>query len=39
MRDRLPDREAMGRLMRDAGLSKIEIENEPGRFLALGRKS
>ena len=39
MRDRLPDREAMGRLIRDAGLSKIEIENEPGRFLALGRKS
>jgi ubiquinone/menaquinone biosynthesis C-methylase UbiE len=39
MRDRLPDREAMGRLMRDAGLSKIEIENEPGRFLALGTKS
>ncbi len=39
MRDRLPDREAMGRLMRDAGLSKIEMENEPGRFLALGRKS
>jgi ubiquinone/menaquinone biosynthesis C-methylase UbiE len=39
MRDRLPDREAMGCLMRDAGLSKIEIENEPGRFLALGRKS
>ena len=39
MRDRLPDRETMGRLMRDAGLSKIEMENEPGRFLALGRKS
>ena len=39
MRDRLPDREAMGHLMRDAGLSRIEIENEPGRFLALGRKS
>ena len=39
MRDRLPDREAMGRLMREAGLSKIEMENEPGRFLAMGRKS
>ena len=38
MADRLPDRETMERLMNDAGLTKIEIENEPGRFLASGRR-
>ena len=36
--DRLPDREMMTRLMSDAGLSEIAIDNEPGRFLARGRK-
>jgi ubiquinone/menaquinone biosynthesis C-methylase UbiE len=37
-RDRLPDRETMARLMADAGLAEIDIENEPGRFVARGRK-
>ena len=36
--DRLPDKKAMARLMSKAGLTHIEIENEPGQFLALGRK-
>jgi ubiquinone/menaquinone biosynthesis C-methylase UbiE len=36
--DRLPDRETMTRLMFEAGLTEIVIENEPGRFLARGRK-
>jgi len=37
-RDRLPDKETLARLMSDAGLADIKIENEPGRFLARGRK-
>jgi len=37
--DRLPDRGAMAHLMSEAGLTGVEIENEPGKFLALGRKS
>jgi len=36
--DRLPGRETLARLMSEAGLADIEIENEPGRFLARGRK-
>ncbi len=36
--DRLPDRETLARLMSESGLSEIEIENEPGRFFARGRK-
>jgi SAM-dependent methyltransferase len=38
-RDHLPGREAMAHLMGDAGFSDIEIHNEPGRFLARGRKA
>lgn len=38
-RDRLPEPSEMARLMRGAGLSAIEIRNEPGRFLAGGRKA
>lgn len=36
--DRLPDKETMTRLMWEAGLTDIGIEDEPGRFLARGRK-
>lgn len=36
--DRLPDKESLAGLMSEAGLSDIVIENEPGRFLARGRK-
>jgi len=36
--DRLPDRETMAGLMSQSGLSDVKIENEPGRFLASGRK-
>jgi ubiquinone/menaquinone biosynthesis C-methylase UbiE len=38
-KDHLPDRQAMARLMEAAGLSGIYIINEPGKFLAQGRKS
>jgi len=38
LHDRLPDRETMAALLTGAGLSGIEIGNEPGRFLARGRK-
>jgi ubiquinone/menaquinone biosynthesis C-methylase UbiE len=37
-RDRLPHKEALARLMSEAGMADIKIENEPGRFLARGRK-
>jgi len=36
--DRLPGKEALARLMSEAGLADIKIENEPGRFLARGSK-
>ncbi len=36
--DHLPDRETMLGLMENAGLSQIHIVNEPGKFLAQGRK-
>jgi ubiquinone/menaquinone biosynthesis C-methylase UbiE len=37
-RDRLPDPEALRLLMKNAGLIAISMVNEPGRFIALGRK-
>jgi ubiquinone/menaquinone biosynthesis C-methylase UbiE len=37
--DRLPDPEAVSLLMKDSGLSDISTVNEPGRFIALGRKA
>jgi ubiquinone/menaquinone biosynthesis C-methylase UbiE len=37
--DRLPDRDMMVELMSEAGLHGIRVENEPGRFLARGRKN
>jgi hypothetical protein len=38
MGDRLPDRETLTALMAGAGLDRIEIDNEHGRFLASGRR-
>jgi ubiquinone/menaquinone biosynthesis C-methylase UbiE len=38
-KDHLPGREAMVRLMEAAGLSGIDIINEPGKFLAQGQKN
>ena len=38
-RDRLPDPEALRLLMKDSGLFDISMVNEPGRFIALGRKA
>jgi ubiquinone/menaquinone biosynthesis C-methylase UbiE len=38
-KDHLPDRQAMMRLMETAGLTEIDIINEPGKFLAQGQKS
>jgi ubiquinone/menaquinone biosynthesis C-methylase UbiE len=37
-RDHLPDREMMEQLMTNAGLTEITIVNEPGKYLAQGRK-
>ena len=37
--DRLPDPEALRLLMKDSGLFDISMVNEPGRFIALGRKA
>jgi ubiquinone/menaquinone biosynthesis C-methylase UbiE len=36
--DHLPDSDMMAKLMIEAGLDCVRIENEPGRFLAQGRK-
>jgi ubiquinone/menaquinone biosynthesis C-methylase UbiE len=36
--DHLPDSGMMTMLMNEAGLSGVRIENEPGKFLAQGRK-
>jgi ubiquinone/menaquinone biosynthesis C-methylase UbiE len=36
--DHLPDRETMEQLMTNAGLTEITIVNEPGKYLAQGRK-
>ncbi len=36
--DRLPDPDALRGLMKDSGLSDISVINEPGRFVALGRR-
>jgi ubiquinone/menaquinone biosynthesis C-methylase UbiE len=38
-KDHLPDRQAMVRLMEKAGLSGIDIINEPGKFFAQGQKN
>jgi hypothetical protein len=38
-KDHLPDRHAMMRLMETAGLTGIDIINEPGKFLAQGQKN
>ena len=38
-KDHLPDRQTMKRLMETAGLSGVNITNEPGKFLAHGQKS
>ena len=38
-RDRLPDPEALRLLMEGSGLIDIAMVNEPGRFIALGRKA
>lgn len=37
--DQLPDRQTMVQLMERAGLSGIDIINEPGKFLAQGQKN
>jgi len=37
--DRLPDPEALRLLMKDSGLITISMVNEPGRFIALGKKA
>ncbi len=37
--DRLPDPEALRLLMKDSGLVAISMKNEPGRFIALGKKA
>ena len=37
--DRLPDPEALRLLMKDSGLIAISMKNEPGRFIALGKKA
>ena len=37
--NRLPDPEAMRLLMKDSGLFDISMVNEPGRFIALGKKA
>jgi ubiquinone/menaquinone biosynthesis C-methylase UbiE len=37
--DYLPDRQTMVQLMETAGLSEVDIINEPGKFLAYGRKT
>jgi ubiquinone/menaquinone biosynthesis C-methylase UbiE len=36
--DRLPAPEILQQLMQDAGLSEIAVVNQPGRFVATGRK-
>jgi ubiquinone/menaquinone biosynthesis C-methylase UbiE len=36
--DHLPDRAMMAKLMTEAGLCDVRVENEPGRFLARGTK-
>jgi ubiquinone/menaquinone biosynthesis C-methylase UbiE len=36
--DRLPDPEVLRRLMEDAGLTNVSVVNQPGRFVAQGRK-
>ena len=38
-RDRLPDSEALRLLMESSGLIDISIVNQPGRFIARGRKA
>jgi ubiquinone/menaquinone biosynthesis C-methylase UbiE len=38
LRDRLPDRDMMAKLMTEAGLGCVRIDNEQGRFLAQGKK-
>jgi ubiquinone/menaquinone biosynthesis C-methylase UbiE len=38
-RDQLPEPETLRLLMKDSGLSDISMVNEPGRFIALGRKA
>jgi ubiquinone/menaquinone biosynthesis C-methylase UbiE len=37
--DRLPGPDEMERLMHDSGLLRVEVRNEPGRFVASGRKA
>jgi ubiquinone/menaquinone biosynthesis C-methylase UbiE len=37
--DHLPDRETMEQLMANAGLTEINIVNEPGKYLAQGQKN
>ncbi|MBM4465369.1 MAG: hypothetical protein FJ014_07450 [Chloroflexi bacterium] len=36
--DTIPDKKAMRELLREAGLGKVKVWEEPDRYLALGRR-